>query len=85
MVIGDQEMKGLLGFLISLGKIGEALSVWADPKRREVVKLRLAIEAADHLMQIKDKVGEYEKMSDKYREKYRIHWKKRWIAYKDGV
>ena len=78
-------MKSLLLFLESIGKIGEALAVWSDPKRREVVKLRLAIEAAEHLMQLKDKIGPYEKMSDKYREKYRIHWQKRWIAYKDGV
>jgi len=71
--------------LLLLGSIGKVVEMLADPKRREVVKLRLAIEAADHLMQIKDKSGIYRTMTDKFREKYRVHWMKRWDKFKDGV
>lgn len=78
-------MKEILSILGAFSDIGKVLAIVADPKRREVVKLRLAIEASEHLLMIKDKSGIYKEMSDKYLEKYRIHWTKRWMAYKDGI
>jgi hypothetical protein len=78
-------MKQLLLYLGSVLKIGEALSVWADPKRREVVKLRLAIEAAENLFQIRNNEGVYKAMPPAKVGKYLVHWTKRWEAFKDGV
>jgi hypothetical protein len=65
--------------------MGEALAVWSDPKRREVVKLRMAIEAAENLFDIDNKVGMYGGMTDKKLKAYRVHWSKRFKAFKDGV
>lgn len=78
-------MKEILSILGAFSDIGKVLAIAADPKRREVVKLRLAIEAAEHLLMIKDRTGIYKEMSTKYLEKYLVHWNKRWMAYKDGV
>lgn len=77
-------MTQFLGFLNSVGKIGEALAVWSDPKRRERVKLLLAIEAAENLIAISEKHGVYASMPEHQVAKYKIHWMKRWTAYKDG-
>ena len=78
-------MTQLLGFLNSVGKIGEALTVWADPERRRVVKLLLAIEAAENLFAIRDKQGVYASMSEHKLSAYKVHYEKRWKAYKDGI
>lgn len=78
-------MKEILAILGAFSDIGKVLAIVADPQRRELVKLRLAIEAAEHLLMIKDSTGIYKEMNAKYLEKYRIHWNKRWMAYKDGV
>jgi len=75
----------ILPFLTSLGKVGEALAVWADPKRREVAKLRLAITAAENLIAIYEKSGIFKSFDDKKLEKYRIHFNKQFEAWKDGL
>ena len=74
-----------LAFFGSLTKIGEALVVWSDPKRREVVKLRMAIESAENLFMIDKNQNEYKDMPRKRKDKWRRHWGKRWRAFKDGV
>jgi len=78
-------MKRFLMALPALLKIAESVAVWADPRRREVVKLRMAVEAASHLFMVRDKSGPYSTMTERYREKYRVHWTKRWEAFKDGL
>jgi hypothetical protein len=78
-------MKQLLLYLGSVLKIGEALAIWADPKRREVVKLRMAVEAAENLFQIQHCSGAYKSMPPAKIAKYIVHWTKRWEAFKDGV
>lgn len=75
-------MKEILALLGSFGRITEMLS---DPKRREEVKLRLAIEAAENLMAINDKSGEYKDMDIERTSRWKKHWLKRWRKYKDGV
>ena len=75
-------MRDLLAFLGSAAKI---LEVYSDPKRRRLVKLLLAIEAAEHLLDIKDRVGEYENVSGRHIKKQLIHWNKRFSRFKDGV
>ena len=75
-------IKDILAILGSAGKITEML---ADPKRREEVKLRLAIEAAENLLAINDKSGEYADMDADRASRWKRHWLKRWKKYKDGV
>lgn len=68
----------------SIAKIGEVLAVWADPQRREVAKLRMAITAAENLLAIQDRSGVFKTMDDKRLEKYRVHYRKQFESWKDG-
>ena len=75
-------MKDLFAFLANASEIAKVL---ADPERREEVKLRYAIEAAERIMMIDNREGMYKALKDKTLERKRIHWYKRWLKYKDGV
>lgn len=80
-------------------KIGEAVAVWLNPERRERATLMGAIESAEELIRIKDamilrgvnpfkdtrpEVGRYSSFTDKQLIEYELHFKKRFISWKDG-
>lgn len=62
-----------------------AISIWLNPERKEKIVLRRAIGAAEELFKIRDRVGIYEKMSDKKRKSLEVHYTKQWNAWKDGT
>jgi hypothetical protein len=68
----------------SAAKVVETIATWLDPKRKELVILREAIAAAEELLQILRKEGEYKNMPDKKRKAYEVHYQKRLDAWKDG-
>lgn len=82
----------MAGIVASVTKIGEVIAKWLDPERIEKAKLHgiikvqgQAIEAAENLLQLRSYQGIYKNMKPERIEKYRIHWEKRWNAFKDGT
>jgi len=47
----------------------------------EVRKMHAAIEAAEKYIQVNTKTGQYEKIDDKTKEKYLVHFSKRFFKY----
>lgn len=68
----------------AVGELVETISVWLNPKRRELVILRKAIEAAEQLLALLRREGRYKNMTDAKRADYEIHYQKQFDAWKDG-
>jgi hypothetical protein len=69
----------------SILKIGEVVSTWLDPDKREKRVLRAAIEAATELLMILRKEGRYAQFTEKMLKEYEVHYQKRWNSWKDGT
>lgn len=78
-------IKEAVSLFQSLSKISDLVAAIGDPKRRRVVKLLLAIEAADNIIDIYRREGIYKNMPDKRRDKMMRHWTKRWRRFRDGI
>lgn len=68
-----------------IAKTVEVVATWLDPRRREVVILREAVEAALQLLMLLRKQGRYAHFSDAKLAEYEIHYQKRLDAWKDGI
>jgi hypothetical protein len=75
-------MKAIIAPII---KIGEAVAVWLNPERKELLILRKAIYAAEQIIAILDKSGDYKFMSDAKRIQMRRHFNKQLSAWRDGA
>lgn len=74
-----------MSIVSSVAKIGEALAVWLNPERKEKVILREAIAAAEELMKIYQNQPPYKDMCSKRVMELELHYRKRWLAWKDGT
>ena len=74
-----------MNILEPIFKIGEVIAVWLDPKRKELVVLREAIESAEQLLMILRKQGRYAAFTDQQLKEYEVHFQKRFDAWKDGT
>lgn len=76
----------------SVAKVAETLAEWLSPTRIRIARLEKkiiiyeqSIKAAEELFKIRDRVGIYEKMTDKNINKWNLHYTKQWNAWKDGT
>lgn len=68
----------------SIAKVAGSVASWLDPDRKEEHILRGAIEAAEQLIMIYENEGKYKDISEKRKDKLKIHYRKRFNSWKDG-
>lgn len=68
----------------AIAEVLETIAIWLNPKRRELVILRKAIEAAEQLLALLRREGRYAKMTDAKRAQYEIHFQRQFDAWRDG-
>jgi hypothetical protein len=74
-----------MSLVSSISHVVEVVAVWLDPKRKELVILREAIESAEQLLMVLRKQGRYSLFTDKQLHEYEEHYQKRFDAWKDGI
>jgi cytochrome c556 len=62
-----------------------AISIWLNPERKEKIILRKAIGAAEELLKIYRKETPYDTMPVHRVMDLEVHYRKQWLAWKDGI
>jgi hypothetical protein len=63
----------------------ESVAVWLNPEKKERRVLQRAVEAAEQIIMILEKTGRYAGFTDAKRAEYLIHYRKQFVAWKDGT
>jgi hypothetical protein len=61
-----------------------AIGIWLNPQRKELIRLRRAIEAAKELVKVLRKQNPYAKYTDAQRAKWEVHFEKQFERWGRG-